>query len=40
MSRKNDSFFQVLESMFNADKIIDFMDSFIDQTVKKNSADT
>ena len=35
MSRKNDLFFQVLESTFNTDKIIDFMDSFVDQTVKK-----
>jgi len=35
MSRKNDLFFQVLESTFNTDKIIDFMNSFVDQTVKK-----
>jgi len=28
-------FFQVLESTFNTDKIIDFMNSFVDQTVKK-----
>jgi len=35
MSRKNDLFFQVLESTFNTDKIIDFMDNFVDQTVKR-----
>lgn len=40
MSRKNDLFFQVLESTFNTDKIIDFIDSFVDQTVKKNSGNT
>lgn len=35
MSRKNDLFFQVLESTFNTDKIIDFMDSFVEQINKK-----
>lgn len=35
MSRKNDLFFQVLESTFNSDKIIDFMESFVDQINKK-----
>ncbi len=34
MSRKNDLFFQVFESTFNTDKMIDFMDGFVDQTVK------
>jgi transposase len=35
MSRKNDLFSQVLETTFNTDKIIDFMNSFVDQIVKK-----
>ena len=35
MSRKNDLFFQVLESTFNTDKIIDFIDSFVQQINKK-----
>ena len=35
MSRKNDLFFQVLESTFNTDKIIDFMNSFVEQINKK-----
>jgi len=40
MSRKNDLFSQVLETTFNTDKIIEFMNSFVDQTVKKNSGNT
>ena len=35
MSRKNDLFFQVLESTFNTDKIIDFLNSFVEQINKK-----
>ena len=35
MSRKNDLFSQVLETRFNTDKINDFMNSFVDQIVKK-----
>ena len=35
ISRKNDLFFQVLETTFNTDKIIDFMDIFVDQIIKK-----
>ena len=34
MSRKNVLFSQVLESTFNTDKIIDFMDSFVEQIKK------
>jgi transposase len=35
MSSKNDLFSQVLESRFNTDKIIDFMNSFVEQINKK-----
>jgi len=35
MSRKNHLFSQVLESTFNTDKIIDFMNSFVEQINKK-----
>jgi transposase len=35
MSRKNHLFSQVLESTFNTDKIIDFMNSFAEQINKK-----
>ena len=35
MSRKNDLFFEVLETTFNSDKAILFMDRFVAQTVKK-----
>jgi transposase len=35
MSRKNHLFSQVLESTFNTDKIIDFIDSFVEQIIKK-----
>lgn len=35
MSRKNDLFFDVLETTFNSDKAIEFMDKFVNQTIKK-----
>ena len=35
MNRKNKLFFEVLESTFNTDKMICFMDNFVAQTVKK-----
>ena len=35
MSRRNDLFFDVLETTFNSDKAILFMDRFVAQTVKK-----
>ena len=35
MTRKNDLFFEVLETTFNTDKVIRFMDSFVAQTVKR-----
>ena len=35
MYRKNKLFSQVLETTFNTDKIIDFMDDFVSQTIKK-----
>lgn len=35
MNRKNDLFFDVLETRFNSDKLICFIDSFVAQTVKK-----
>ena len=35
MNRKNNLFFEVLETTFNIDKIISFMDSFVAQTIKK-----
>lgn len=37
MTRKNDLFFHMHEGAYNADSCIDFMDRFIDQTVKKPS---
>jgi len=35
MTRKNKLFFEVLETTYNTDKVISFMDSFVAQTVKK-----
>ena len=35
MSRRSDLFFEVLETTFNSDKAILFMDRFVAQTVKK-----
>lgn len=35
MTRKNDLFFEVLETRFNSDNFICFMDRFVSQTVKK-----
>lgn len=35
MTRKNNLFFEVLETTFNTDKVISFMDRFVAQTVKK-----
>ena len=35
MTRKNDLFFEVLETTFDTDKVIRFMDSFVAQTVKR-----
>jgi hypothetical protein len=35
MTRKNNLFFEVLESTFDTDKIISFIDSFVAQTIKK-----
>jgi hypothetical protein len=35
MNRKSKLFFEVLESTFNTDKLICFMDNFVAQTVKK-----
>ena len=35
MNRRNKLFFEVLETTFNTDKIISFMDNFVAQTVKK-----
>lgn len=35
MNRQNKLFFEVIESTFNADKIIAFLDSFAAQTIKK-----
>lgn len=35
MNRKNDLFFEVLETTFNSDKIIHFMDRFVQKIVKK-----
>ena len=35
MNSKNNLFFEVLETTFNTDKIISFMDSFVAQTIKK-----
>ena len=35
MNRKNKLFFEVLESTFNSDKLICFMDHFVAQTIKK-----
>jgi hypothetical protein len=35
MTRKNKLFFEVLETTFNSEKFISFMDNFVTQTVKK-----
>jgi hypothetical protein len=35
MNRKNKLFFDVLESTFNSDKLICFMDDFVAKTIKK-----
>ena len=35
MNRKNDLFFEVSETTFNTDKLICFLDKFVDQIVKK-----
>ena len=35
MTRKNDLFFEVLETTFNSEKFISFMDNFVNQIVKK-----
>ncbi|WP_029596911.1 IS630 family transposase, partial [Flavobacterium sp. ACAM 123] len=35
MTRKNKFYFEVLETTFNSDRIICFMDRFVEQTVKK-----
>ncbi len=35
MTRRNNLFFEVLETTFNTDKVISFMDSFVAQTNKK-----
>jgi transposase len=35
MTRKNKLYFEILETTFNSDRIICFMDRFVEQTVKK-----
>ena len=35
MSRKNRLFFEALETNYNTDKVISYMDRFVAQTVKK-----
>jgi transposase len=35
MTRKNKLFFEMLETTYNTDKVISFMDNFVAQTVKK-----
>jgi transposase len=35
MTRKNKLFFEVLETTYNTDKVINYMDNFVAQTVKK-----
>ena len=35
MNRKNDLFYEVLETTFNSDKLISFMDRFVQRIVKK-----
>jgi len=35
MNRKNDLFFEVLETTLNSDRFISFMDRFVAQTIKK-----
>ena len=39
MNRKSKLFFEVLESTFNTDKLVCFMNDFAAQTVKKDSCD-
>ena len=35
MTRTNKLYFEILETTFNSDRIICFMDGFVEQTVKK-----
>lgn len=35
MTRKNKLYFEILETTFNSDRIICFMDRFVEQTIKK-----
>ncbi|MFZ2429569.1 MAG: transposase [Lutibacter sp.] len=35
MTRKNKLYFEILETTFNSDRIICFMDRFVEQTLKK-----
>jgi hypothetical protein len=35
MRRKNKLYFEVVETTFNSDRIISFMNRFVEQTVKK-----
>ena len=35
MNRKNKLYFEILETTFNSDRIICFMDRFVEQTIKK-----
>lgn len=35
MTRKNKLYFEILETTFNSDRIIHFMDRFVEQTIKK-----
>jgi hypothetical protein len=35
MRRKNKLYFKVVETTFNSDRIISFMNRFVEQTVKK-----
>lgn len=40
MTRKNNLFFEVLETTFNTDKVVSFMDNFVAQIKKKNRCCT
>ena len=40
MTRKNKLYFEILESTFNSDRIICFMDKFVEQIVKKNDCNS
>ncbi len=40
MTRKSKLYFEILETTFNLERIISFMNRFVEQTIKKNHCDS